>query len=153
MKRVKLVVLIWAVLLPELAFADEIEEKSPVELEVSREGNSASVFLRATGDDVFLPACRGVVWERFVQPEDGSEGRYESITEDACTSSKAPIKVSKDGVGFSAPASAEATAGVLRAVVVVGLGCAPDRPMAVGGCSSLHSEISANITIASVVED
>ena len=153
MKGVKLVVLIGAAMLSDLAFAQGNDPDSPISVEVSREGGTAAIFLRATTEDVFLPACRGVVWEQFVQPEDGGEGHYVSITEEACGPSKPPIKVSKEGVRFTAPASTEADAGVLRAVVVVGLECAPDRPMAVGGCTALHSEISSNITIAAAVED
>ena len=136
-----------------MAFAQDNDPESPIALEVSRTGGTAAVLLRATGEDVFLPACRGVVWEQFIQPEDGEEGGYVPITDEACGPSKLPIKVSKDGVSFDAPALDEVGSGVLRAVVMVGLGCAPDRPLAVGECTTLHSEISSNITIAAVEDD
>ena len=147
MKGVKPVVLLVAMMMAKPSFAQDNESDSPITIELTREGDSATVFIRATGEDVFLPACRGVVWEQFILPEDGGEGRYVSLTEAPCGASKPPIKVSKDGVRFKAPPLMGSKTTVLRAVTVVGLGCAADLPMAVGGCSQMHSQTSPNITI------
>lgn len=153
MKGVKPVVLIGTVFLSKLAFSQPNEENSPISLSVSREGHSAAIVLRATGEDVFVPACRGIVWEQFIQPESDAEDSYIPITEPPCGPSNPPIKVSKEGVRFDAPESVVGSSGVLRAVIVVGLGCAADRPVAVGECTSLHSETSANITITAAGQE
>ncbi len=147
MRGVKPVVILCALVLPEMTFADDNGMGSPVSFELTREGDSVSVLIRPIGEDVFLPACRGVVWERFVQPDDGGEGRYETLPDAACGPSKPPIKVSKDGVRFTSPALEGAETVVLRTVAVVGLECSEVLPMPIGGCREVSSQVSTNITI------
>ena len=151
--RVKLVVLLSAVLIPNVTFAEGNEPVAPAALELTRRGNSAVVVLRAAEEEVFLPTCRGIVWERFVQAEGSSPGRYVSLVEDACGASKPPIKVPKNGIEFVAPPHPEGESMVVRAVAVVGVGCASDQPMSLGGCASVTSLISSNITISTAKPD
>ena len=153
MMRVKLVVILGAAMLSKLAFAEGNEVIDPAVLELTRRSNSAVVVLRASAEDVFLPTCRGVVWERFVEPEGSNPGRYVSLVEEACGVSKPPIKVTKDGMEFIAPPHPEGKSMVVRAVAVIGVGCTSDQPMALGGCSSVTSLISSNITISAVKPD
>jgi hypothetical protein len=147
MMRVKPVVILSLMLMTESAFAQDNDAVLPAVIELSRRGNSAVVVLRSTGEDVFLPACRGVVWERFVQTEGGGAGRYVSLPAESCGPAKPPGKVSKDGVEFTVPQLEESGSVVVRAVAVVGVGCAPDRPMVIGNCNAVFPLKSSTITI------
>lgn len=153
MIRVKLVVILSAMMLSDAGLAQDNESVSPAALELTRRGNSAVAVLRPTGEEVFLPVCRGIVWERFVQPDGGGAGRYVSLTAEPCGASKPPVKVSKDGTEFVAPPAPGGESMVVRAVAVVGVGCAEDRPMSLGGCASVTSLVSSNITLSAAVPD
>jgi len=151
--RVKPVVILSVAMISNLCLAQENEAVAPATLELNRRSNSAVVVLRATEGEVFLPSCRGIVWERFVEPEGSNPGRYVSLVEDACGVSKPPVKVTNDGIEFVAPPHPEGESMVIRAVAVVGAGCASDQPMSLGGCASVTSLISSNITISAVKPD
>ena len=149
MNRVKVVVLMGTLMMSKASFAQDNNSEPRIAFELVREGDTAAVLIRATADPVDHPASRGLVWEQFVQPEDGGDGYYTSLTEAPCEASKPPIKVSKEGVRFEAPATSGSGRLVLRPVAVIGVGCSEVLPMPIGGCTEMRSEIGPNITLAS----
>jgi hypothetical protein len=93
-------------------------------------GAPVGVVVAATGDPVFLPACRGVVWEAF-RAEDQT---FVPITTGPCGPTANVVKIDKDGTELRLDADPKGAQAV-RAVLLVAHGCAPDKPFPLAGCS------------------
>ncbi|MBL8616436.1 MAG: hypothetical protein JNM72_12550 [Deltaproteobacteria bacterium] len=89
-----------------------------------------------------LPACRGVDWQRF----DAAAGRFLSIPQPGCGAPTAATPVPTDGLRIVAPTRL-APGQTVRAVVVLGEGCAPGLPIARAGCRAVRSLESKPLTI------
>lgn len=103
-----------------------------VDLPPPAPGGTPTATVRATGAAVHLPSCRGVTWQSF----DAESGKYAPIDEPACGPLQPATRIDKDGTTFALPVDPGAARAV-RAVVVVGLGCAPDAPFPLAGCAEV----------------
>lgn len=89
-----------------------------------------------------VPACRGVDWQRF----DATAGRFLSIPQPGCGAPAAPLQVTAEGLRIVAPARV-APGQTVRAVVVLGEGCAPGLPIALASCRAVRALESKPLTI------
>lgn len=113
----------------------------PVTIEVL-DGTEAAVRVTATGAAVLVPACRGVVWERF----DADANRYEPVSLSPCGPLAPGLTLDKQGTRFVLDAEVS-TAQVIRAVVVVGLGCKMDRPFPLARCEEVSVVEGPTLTV------
>jgi hypothetical protein len=132
-----------SLLLPLLSVAFAAE---PVTVEVVDEPVPA-VVVTPTGAPVLVPACRGVVWERF----DAKANRYEPIASPACGPLAPGLTLDKEGTRFRLDAEVPA-AQVVRAVVVVGQGCQMDRPFPLAGCKTVTAVEGPTVTVRGAAE-
>jgi hypothetical protein len=135
-----------SVVLPALILGHSVsaaaEPVVSVELQPVAAGERPVALVRATGEPVHLPACRGLTWQSF----DEKSTEYEPIPEPACGPSQPAQRIDKDGTRFrleADPGSAQA----IRAVVVVGVGCTDGRPFPVAGCKAVSALESAPTTL------
>jgi len=101
-----------------------------------------AVRVRATGAPVLLPACRGVVWERF----DPDANRYEPLTTRPCGPLAPGLTLDKEGTRFELETEL-ATAQVVRAIVVFGEGCELDQPFPLARCRSVKAVDGPTLTV------
>ncbi len=99
---------------------------------VAEAGPVPAVRVRAVGAPVAVDACRGVVWEGL----DEVKQSFVPLPAPACGPAGPAVEVDGEGVVFRRE-EAEGGAAMVRAVVVVGVGCAPGRPVAVAACKSI----------------
>ena len=99
------------------------------------------VIQAAEGLTVVVPACRGISWERF----DTASGRFQAVAGAPCASGSGTRSVGPAGVTLTVPDPAPV--GVVRATVVVGVGCAPDLPLEVAGCSRIEGLSTEQISL------
>jgi len=106
-----------------------------VEIAVSGPGE---VLARATGEAVHIPACRGVLWDRFNQ----ETGEFELAQAPVCAGMKDAIRVDDKGRKFAVDAALPALPDVgfhiLRPVVVYGTKCAEKAPFPLSKCGDIH---------------
>lgn len=111
-----------------------------VELDLSSDSET-KVVVRARVPGVFVPACRGVVWEVF----DSSSKAYGPLPGPVCKDSGL-LAVPEDGLEVLAPA--ELSPGTMvRPVVVLGLGCKEGLPAELADCESLVSVEGRQVTV------
>ena len=124
-----------------VAMAEPPAEPSPIA--VSFHGDRGpSISIRATGDAVALPACRGVSWERW----DLDSEQFVLLPQQSCGPMSPAILVDQQGREVAAPDGLGLTAGDrVRVHVVVGLGCELTRPMPleVAGCARILQVLGA----------
>lgn len=113
------------------ARAEGLVEITPLD---KKSGMALGVRVVATGDPVFLPACRGVVWEAF----DASAKTFSPITTEACGPTAPVVKIDKDGTELRLGADPKGAQAV-RPVLLVAQGCAPDKPFPLAGCTKTHA--------------
>ncbi|MEC7946429.1 MAG: hypothetical protein VX265_02610 [Myxococcota bacterium] len=106
------------------------------------DGPQPVVRVTATGEPVQVPACRGVVWERY----DAGAGRYESVPLGPCGSLAPALTLDKEGTLFPL-AGDVAPAQVVRAVVIVGQGCLPDKPFPLARCEQVTAVRGPTVTV------
>jgi len=110
------------------------------------EGSDA-VRVRAASGSVHLPACRGVMWERFVSENEG----FEAISGPTCGRAEPALKVGQDGHLFPfdgvLPPPPETGLFVVRPVVVVGEKCRENQPFWLAGCAVVRREFGPNLVI------
>lgn len=106
------------------------------------EGPQTAVRVAATGAPVLVPACRGVVWERF----DAEANRYEPVSLSPCGPLAPGLTLDKEGTRFVLDAEVTA-AQVVRAVVVFGMGCQMDRPFPLARCEQVRSVEGPTLTV------
>ena len=108
-------------------------------LQLDFKGEGPSVMVKAIGvDAVALPACRGVVWERF-EPDRGDGGEYEVLPMKPCGSMTPAIWVDAGGLEFVAPDELGLVPGdAVRVNVVAGLECAQGVPFEIANCARLE---------------
>ncbi len=97
-------------------------------------GAPVGVRVVSTGEPVFLPACRGVVWEAF----DVSEKAFSPISTAACGPTANVVKIDKDGTELRLDGDPKGAQAV-RPVLMVALGCAPNKPFPLAGCTQTHT--------------
>lgn len=117
-------------------------QDGPAVFEALAGTGAAGVVLKASGEPVLLPDCRGVVWERF----DADTRRYTPLPQAPCGPAKAAIRVDANGLPFPAPA-AGAGFSVVRPTAVVGVGCKPDLPLELAGCARLVPVVGPNVSL------
>ena len=119
----------------------------PVVVEVI-DDPAVAVMVRATGGPVLVPACRGVVWERF----DTASNRYEPMAAEPCGPLEPALSLDKEGTRFELSGDAPA-AQVVRAIVVVGEGCEMGRPFPLAGCSRVSAVEGPTLTVRAAPAD
>lgn len=115
-----------------LSLAEAADAPVVVELPPPAPGAAPTAVVRATGAPVHLPSCRGVTWQSF----DAESGEYAPIDEPACGPLQPATRIDKDGTMFALPVD-PGSARAVRAVVVVGIGCAADAPFPLADCASV----------------
>lgn len=81
---------------------------------------------------VMIPACRGVVWQRF----DQQENRYTPVTKRPCGVMSPGIVVPAQGKTFAIDGKVK-DGDVVRAVVVTGLECTAGQPFELADCATV----------------
>lgn len=99
---------------------------------VAESGPVPAVRVRATGAPVVVDACRGVVWEGL----DEGKQAFVPLPAPACGPTAPAVEVDGTGVVFRWE-GADPAPEIVRAVVVVGAGCAAGRPVALAGCKAI----------------
>ena len=89
-----------------------------------------------------IPACRGVVWQRF----DARTSEYTPISTRPCGTMAPSLPLTDKGRSFEVDAPVR-DGDVVRAVVVVGSGCATGVPFELAGCSAVVAVEGPTITV------
>lgn len=129
------------------AFIPAVLAAEPVTVEVL-DGPQTAVRVAATGAPVLVPACRGVVWERF----DAEANRYAPLAETPCGPLAPGLTLDKEGTRFVLDADV-AAAQVVRAVVVVGQGCEMERPFPLARCKQVTAVEGPTLTVRGPATD
>ena len=120
---------LWLMTSVALAGSVEIAMSSGGELTVS-----------ATEEPVYIPSCRGVIWDLF-NPESGV---FEPAVVPACDEMKPAIRIDKDGHQFemdaSLPPLPKVGFHVVRPVVVYGVKCAEKLPFPLSKCAEVRTQ-------------
>lgn len=134
---VMIAALVAAVLVPAARAAP------PVVFEVVGDARAPAVMVKPAGNStVSVPACRGVVWERF----SAEDNRYVSVSTAACGPASDALPVTATGRRFDIDGKVK-EGDVVRPVVVVGSGCAAERPFDLAGCRAVESVEGPTITV------
>jgi hypothetical protein len=99
---------------------------------LAEKGAVPAVRVRATGASVVVDACRGVVWEGL----DEAKQAFVPLPAPACGPTAPAVEVDGAGLVFRWEGT-DAAPEIVRAVVVVGAGCAAGRPLAIAGCKAI----------------
>lgn len=94
------------------------------------------------GRDVSIPACRGLVWQRF----DAESNAYLPISLQPCDVMAPASALPKDGRRFTVDAGV-VDGDVVRAVVVVGAKCTSGQVFSLANCSSVVAVEGPTITV------
>ena len=117
-----------------LADGPTADSTAPVEVTFLGDRSVPAIRVRANGEPVAIPNCRGVAWERF----DEASERYFPIPEEPCEIMEPPRPVDANGFDFEAPANSGLTAGDrVRVSVVVGIGCLEGEPLELAACTEI----------------
>ena len=130
MQGVKVLMVAVVMFMSNQAYAQQVPTGQPVAFQVMRQEGRAIVELTAVGDAAFVPACRGVTWERF----DTEERAFVPIAGPACAAGEAALRLEAEAVRFVAPELSFSGAVTVRPVVVVGVGCQEGLPLELAGC-------------------
>jgi hypothetical protein len=95
-----------------------------------------------SGSGLMVPACRGVVWQRF----DARTNDYVPISDRPCSSMSPGLPVTPDGRTFEVDAPVQ-DGDVVRAVVVVGSGCTTGKPFELASCKTVVAVEGSTITV------
>lgn len=127
-----------AAIAPQIAAAAD-----PVSIEAVMSADFPSVLIRPTGKQaVSIPACRGVVWQRF----DADANSYIPISNRACPSFTVGVVLPDEGRTFEVDAPIK-EGEIVRAVVVTGVGCTPALPFPMASCKSVVAVEGPTITV------
>ena len=121
-----------------------LAQDAPATLSLDRDAAPPTVTLTATPaaeGGLFLPDCRGAVWELL-----DSDGVYRTLPAPACGPSAPPRAVPAGGQTFSPPAPPRYPA-AMRLVVTVGTGCDAEQPFALAGCQAVTTLTGPNINL------
>lgn len=116
--------------------------EEPVSVQIDEGGVPAVIVRPAAGAKVSVPACRGVVWQRF----DPDAAVYEPISTRACKASEPATTLTEEGKRYSVDAKVKPD-DVVRAVVVVGEGCTPGRPFSIADCKRVQAIEGPQLTV------
>jgi len=116
---------------------------SSVSVEAALPTQAPGVLLKPLLPEVYIPNCRGIIWEFF----DESERIYVPQEQEPCDATRPVEMLQQEGTFYSAP-SAGSVQQVVRAVFVIGVGCRSDQPIALAECSELSTVIGPNISIS-----
>ncbi len=115
----------------------------PVVVEAVSDARAPAVQVKPAGNSsVSIPACRGVVWQRF----SAEENRYVAVTTDACGPAAPALVVTGEGRRFDIDGKVS-EGDVVRPLLVVGTGCAAARPFDLAGCKGVESVEGPTITV------
>jgi hypothetical protein len=131
------------VLLVVASMLQSAEAAPPVVFEVVGDARAPAVTVKPAGNStVSVPACRGVVWERF----SAEENRYVSVSTSACGPAADALPVTAKGRRFDIDGKVK-EGDVVRPVVVVGSGCTPERPFDLAACRAVESVEGPTMTV------
>lgn len=101
-----------------------------------------SAVVSSADAGLVLPACRGVVWQRF----DPVTETFVALTDEPCGADGPGLPIGSSGLRAPLdPLPASGT--VVRAVATWGVGCQPGLPVPVAGCTELRSSVSPIWTV------
>ena len=92
--------------------------------------------------DLSIPACRGVVWQRF----DTKTEAYVAISVAPCDAMTPASVLPKEGRSFTVDADV-ADGDVVRAVVVVGSGCTSGQVFSLAQCATIVAVEGPTMTV------
>ena len=103
-------------------------------------GNGGEVKVTAAEGSVYVPSCRGVLWDLF-NPE---TRLFEPALVPACEGMKPAIRIDEEGHRFplnaALPPLPDVGFHVVRPVVVYGLKCSENAPFPLSGCAEVKAE-------------
>jgi len=115
----------------------------PVEVQSVTEAAVPTVKVVGKGSGTkLIPACRGVVWQRF----DARTSDYTPISNQPCPAMAPALSLAADGQTFEVDAPVR-DGDVVRAVVVVGTGCAAGKPFEMSDCATVVAVEGPTITV------
>jgi hypothetical protein len=101
-------------------------------------GGPGEVRVRSTSGVVYVPACRGVLWEHF----NPVSREFEPAQGPVCSGMKDAIRVDANGRSFSVdvalPALPDVGFHIVRPAVVYGLKCAEKAPFPLAQCGDIQ---------------
>ena len=119
-----------------------------VDLRLGEQNGMQGVQVSAKGKDAttfHTPQCRGVSWERFIP----TDAEFEPMDEEPCGALSPAIRVTTTEQLF--PFSLVAEPGVVvRAVVILGVGCIDGRPFPLAQCEHVGVVRSPPMTMHGV---
>ena len=120
----------------------------PATVSVVANAKVPTVRVAAAGTgDVMVPACRGVVWQRF----DEAAAGYVPVSTRPCTAMEPGQLVSPKGREFTIDGRVS-DGDVVRAVVVVGVGCTTGQPFELADCDSVMVVEGTTTTVRGTLE-
>lgn len=119
------------------------EAAGPVEIKpVQNTPLPAVRIVPAQKGDLSIPACRGVVWQRF----DTTTESYVAISAEPCGAMAPASVLPKDGRKFTVDGDV-ADGDVVRAVVVVGTECSSGHVFSLAQCATMVAVEGPTITV------
>jgi hypothetical protein len=101
-------------------------------------GGPGEVHVRSTSGSVHVPACRGVLWDRF----NPSSGVFEPAQAPVCPGIKDAIRVDEKGRSFAIdvalPVLPDVGFHIVRPVIVYGSECSDKAPFPLAGCGGVQ---------------
>ena len=109
--------------------------------------NGGEVKVTAVKEAVYVPSCRGVLWDLF-NPE---TRKFEPATVPACEGMKPAIRIDEEGHHFqleaALPPLPDVGFHVVRPVVVYGLKCRGKVPFQLSECADIRTETGPQAVI------
>ena len=131
------------VLAAVLAVGASAEAAAPVQIKTLKNTALPSVqVVPVDGGDLSIPACRGVVWQRFDAPTES----YVPISLTACAAMSPASVLPEDGRRFTVDSDV-ADGDVVRAVVVVGTDCSSGQVFSLAQCATIVAVEGPTITV------
>ena len=102
-----------------------------------QEGPSVTV-LPIGEASIALPACRGIIWERFNPKTD----EFDLLSTRPCEGLALSVPVGRQGESFPVPPELGIGSGErVRVTVVVGVDCQPDLPLELAQCQRYEQRV------------
>ena len=115
----------------------------PATVTVVADAARPTVHLKpADGERLMIPACRGVVWQRF----DEDSGGYVPVSPRPCGVMAPGQMVPKKGKRFAVDGPVK-DGDVVRAVIVVGVNCTTGRPFELAECETVVAVEASTTTV------
>lgn len=120
----------------------------PATVSIVSDAGVPTVRIEPVGQkSLMIPACRGVVWQRF----DQEQNRYAPVTKRPCGVMAPGIVVPAQGKTFAIDGKIK-DGDVVRAVVVTGLECTVGQPFELADCATVAVVEGSTMTVRGVAD-